>query len=402
MNGEHDMANNRDVQAATPSAFGGSFDLQDFYRGFNIDEITPQNMQSWPYYKHVSAHWPEHVQTSSRPIPPSSTPTALSRGDRFDLNGEFRIGKSYLQSLIDTQVKGLVILRDNKILAEFYNNGFNVGGSNLLQSASKTLAGVVTHQLIDAGSLAADVPVHTILPGFAGTTIGEATVQQVLDHTSGARTLLDFHTVGTSDQQWEVEVGLQAGSATGHRQAICDAGKAAEPGTAWNYSDKNTDTLGLLAEQVTGRRYDELLADLFDAFGANDAGSIALTTDETTSPCYGISMTIRDYALFHRWVAQGQAPASYYASATDVSKDKITTTNELAAGIMLGTTYGSQTYYMPAHNVLHSSGSFGQIAMSDMQNGTVVAVFSDWANNAETKKFEESRARAVAIINSLR
>jgi hypothetical protein len=86
----------------------------------------------------------------------------------------------------------------------------------------------------------------------------------------------------------------------------------------------------------------------------------------------------------------------------DVSKDEITTTNELAAGIMLGTTYGSQTYFMPAHNVLHSSGSFGQIAMSDMQNGTVVAVFSDWANNAETKKFEESRARAVAIINSLR
>ena len=402
MNGEHGMADDRDVQAATPSAFGGSFDLQDFYRGFNFDEITPENMQSWPYYKHVSAHWPEYVQTSSRPIPPSSNPTAPSLGELFDLNGEFRIGKSYLQSLIDTQVKGFVVLRDNKILAEFYNNGFNLGSSNLLQSASKTLAGVVTHQLIDAGSLAADALVHTILPGFAGTTIGEATVQQVLDHTSGARTLLDFHTVGTPDQQWEVEVGLQAGSARGHRQAIRDAGKAAEPGTAWNYSDKNTDTLGLLAEQVTGRRYDELLADLSDAFGANDAGSIALTTDGTTSPCYGISMTIRDYALFHQWIAQGQAPASYYASAMDVSKDKITTTNELAAGIMLGTTYGSQTYYMPAHNVLHSSGSFGQIAMSDMQNGTVVAVFSDWANNGETKKFEESRERAVAIIKALR
>jgi CubicO group peptidase (beta-lactamase class C family) len=402
MNGEHGMTEDDGMQAATPSALGGSFDLQDFYRGFDLDEITPENMQSWPYYKHVSAHWPDYAQTSSRPIPSSSKPAALERGEPFDLNGEFRIGKSYLQSLIDTQVKGLVVMRDNEILAEFYNNGFNLGGSNLLQSASKTLAGVVTHQLIDAGSLAADAPVHTILPGFTGTTIGEATVQQVLDHTSGARTLLDFHTVGTPDEQWEVEVGLQAGSATGHRQAIRDAGKAAEPGSAWNYSDKNTDTLGLLAEQVTGRRYDELLADLFDAFGANDAGSIALTTDGTTSPCYGISMTIRDYGLFHQWIAQGHAPASYYASAMDVSKDKITTTNELAAGIMLGTTYGSQTYFMPAHNVLHSSGSFGQIAMSDMQNGTVVAVFSDWANNAETKKFEESRARAVAIINSLR
>ena len=60
MNGERGMADDRDVQAATPSAFGGSFDLQDFYRGFDFDEITPENMQSWPYYKHVSAHWPDY------------------------------------------------------------------------------------------------------------------------------------------------------------------------------------------------------------------------------------------------------------------------------------------------------------------------------------------------------
>ena len=389
-------------ETVLPSAMAGQFDLQDFHRGFTLDEITPQNMQSWSYYKHVSAHWPDYVQTSSRPIPPSHNPTALSRGDMFDLNGEFRIGRSYLQSLIDTQAKAFVVLHDDKILAEFYNNGFNIGGSNLLQSASKTLAGVVTHQLIDAGSLAADAMVATILPDFASTTIGDATVQQVLDHMSGARTLLDFHTAGTPDQQWEVEVGLQAGTAKGHRQALRDAVKAAEPGTAWHYSDKNTDTLGLLAEQATGRRFEELLADLFDAFGANDAGSIAVTTDGTTSPCYGISMTIRDYALFHQWVARGQAPPSYYASAMDVAKDQITTTNEVAAGYLPGSTYGSQTYYLPAHNVLHSSGSFGQVAMSDMQNRTVVAVFSDWANNGEAKKFEETRARAVSIINALR
>ena len=89
-------------------------------------------------------------------------------------------------------------------------------------------------------------------------------------------------------------------------------------------------------------------------------------------------------------------------SATDVSKDQITTTNEMAAAYLPGSTYGSQTYYLPAHDVLHSSGSFGQVAMSDMQNQTVVAVFSDWANNGEAKKFEKTRARAVAIINALR
>ena len=85
---------------------------------------------------------------------------------------------------------------------------------------------------------------------------------------SGARTLLDFHTPGSSDQQWEVEIGLQPGNCQGHVAAIKSAGRACAPGEAWNYSDKNTDTLGLLAEAASGRRFPELLQQLFDDIGA--------------------------------------------------------------------------------------------------------------------------------------
>jgi hypothetical protein len=30
--------------------------LNDFYKPINLSEITPENMQSWPYYKYVSTH----------------------------------------------------------------------------------------------------------------------------------------------------------------------------------------------------------------------------------------------------------------------------------------------------------------------------------------------------------
>ena len=385
-----------------PSAFGGTFDLQDFYRGFGRGEITPQNMQRWPYYRYVSARWPEFCQTATVPIRPSREPATLEAGERFDLAAEFRAGTTYLQSLIDTQVKGFVVLRDGELLAEFYDNGFNLGDVNLLQSASKTLAGVVIHRLADAGILTLDATVCDLLSDFAGTTIGAATVQQVLDMASGAQTLLDFHAPGSNDQQWEIEIGLQAGTRKGHIDAIKAAVKAAEPGTAWNYTDKNTDALAIIAERSSGRRFVELLEDLFDDFGANDAGSIVVTDDGTASPCYGISMTTRDYALFHQWVAQRSAPTSYYASAMDASKNLITTTNPLAAELFAGTTYGSQTYFLVDDDVLFSSGSFGQIAMSDMKTGTVVAMHADWANNAVPDKFEESRSRAVSIIDALR
>jgi len=396
------MADRDAAGVSMPSALGGTFDLQDFYCGFTHDEITPENMQRWPYYRYVSARWPEFCQTATVPIKPSRRAVSLAVGKRFDLEAEFREGTTYLQSLIDTQVKGFVVLRDGELLAEFYDNGFNLGDANLLQSASKTLAGVVTHTLADAGMLALDGVVGDLLPDFVGSTIGDATVQQVLDMTSGARTLLDFHTPGSADRQWEVEVGLQGGTKRGHVDSIKGAEKVAAPGAAWNYSDKNTDALALIAESVSGRRFVELLDDLFDDFGANDPGSIVVTDDGTASPCYGISMTTRDYALFHQWVAQGSAPDSYYESAMDASKDLITTTNPLAATLFAGTTYGSQTYHLVDEHILYSSGSFGQIAMSDMTTGTVVAMHADWANNSEPDKFAESRDRAVAIINDLR
>ena len=126
--------------------------------------------------------------------------------------------------------------------------------------------------------------------------------------TSGLPTLLDYHTLGSSGQLWEVEIGLQPGKPTGHRSNLKAAKAQAKQGEEYNYSDKNTDVLGLLAEQVSGKKYQQLLSELFDAFGANSDGSIALTSDGTGSANYGVSMTARDYALFHQWIARRKAP----------------------------------------------------------------------------------------------
>ncbi len=71
----------------------------------------------------------------------------------FDLNTEYEAGKSYLDSLQATQTKGFVILKGNQVVAEFYDNGYNRGMSNNLQSASKSYAGLIIGQLIDAGKI---------------------------------------------------------------------------------------------------------------------------------------------------------------------------------------------------------------------------------------------------------
>lgn len=389
------------VSADPPSAFGSGFDVQDFFKPFTLEEITPENQQKWPYYKHVSAHWDDYALHGTAKIERSTNPTKLEQGDNLDLNLEFKDGQSFIESLQATQTKGFVVLQNNTILAEFYDNAFNVGDTNLLQSAAKTFAGVVTHQLIDEGQLEPSAKVETYLEDFKGTDMGAATVQQVLDMTSGIPTLLDFHTPGEPGQLWEIEIGLQGGKPTGHRNAIKSTAAEAKPGEVWNYTDMNTDTLALLAESVSGKKYSQLLSELFDAFGANYDGSIALTSDGTTSPSYGISISARDYALFHQWIAQGKAPKSYYASTLDTSKTKFGE-NEIAALLGEDIIYGSQSYYLKDDDVLFSSGSFGQVGYSDLKTGVSVVFLQDWAVNAELDKFFTTRDRALAIIQYLR
>jgi CubicO group peptidase (beta-lactamase class C family) len=401
MKQRHEVLTGQPAAAKAPSAFGSGFDVQDFFKPFTLKDITPENQQKWPYYKYASAHWDDFALHGTKLINRSANPTKLEQGERLDLNSEFQNGRTFIESLQATQTKGFVVLKDNRILAEFYDNGFNVDDSNLLQSASKIFAGVVSHQLIDRGLLDPAAKVKTYLEDFGGADIGGATVQHVLDMLSGLPTLLDLHTPGAPGQLFEVEIGLQPGEPTGHRKAIKSTSAVAKPGEAFNYSDKNSDTLGLLAERVSGKKFDQLLSELFDGFGANYDGSIAKTSDGTFSPSYGISISARDYALLHQWIAQGKAPKSYYASAMDTSKTKFGG-NEVGKLLGEGITYGSQSYYFEKHNIIYSSGSYGQLGYSDMKNGISVVFLQDWAVNAELEKFFATRDRALAIISQLR
>ncbi len=60
---------------AQSSAFGSGFDVQEFYNPFTVEEITPENMQKWPYYKYVSANWDDYAIHGTTKVNKSSNPT---------------------------------------------------------------------------------------------------------------------------------------------------------------------------------------------------------------------------------------------------------------------------------------------------------------------------------------
>ena len=105
-----------------PSAFGSGFDVQEFYKPFTLKDITPANMQKWPYYKYVSTHWDEYALHGTKKIERSRRPAKLTIGEgdeRLDLNQEWKKGETFVDAFLGSQVKGFVVMKDNKILRSF-------------------------------------------------------------------------------------------------------------------------------------------------------------------------------------------------------------------------------------------------------------------------------------------
>ena len=380
--------------------------LNDFYRPFELSEITPKNMQSWPYYRYVSMNWDDYGLCGTASVLASKTPAKLSLSDKtFDIQQKFNETQTFVESLTATQTKGFLILKDNKILAEFYDNGFSQDQTHLLQSSSKTYAGIITSKLIDTGLIDPSATIESYLPDFKGSKLAKATVQQVLDMQSGLLPATDYHVPGGEAFVFEAEQGLKQGKPMGHRKAIIQTKSQNAPGEIYTYNDKNTDLLAILSAEVTKKPFNQLLTELFNDFSATSNGSVALTVDGTASPSYGISCTLRDYALFHQWIAQGKAPKSFYKSTNDLNKDRLAiseTGKGMAAGFKTKVAYASQAWCLPDKKLILTLGSDGQGGFSDMDTGTSIVFMQDWEDNSVGEKSVATMFRALFILEKLK
>jgi hypothetical protein len=350
-------------------------------------------------------HIKDYLRYGVYEMPASSNPALVTVSHSLDLSTEFKDGQSFRDNLIETNTKGFVVMKNNEILAEHYDNGFKKGMVNNLQSASKTYVGVLLGKAIDAGLVDLDVKAEQYLPELKGSIIGGATIRSIAIMDSGIEALSNYHTPGSNGYEWEKEIGLQnAGEPMGHLKAI-KAAKASEfkQGENWDYSDQNTDTLGLILAEVHGKPFQVLLGDLHEEIGGHDIIEIAKTSDGTTSPSFGINTSAVDNAVFAQYIAQGKAGTSFYKELADTSNDVLNPTD---AGTLLSAggamTYDMQSYTIADKNIIVSFGSFGELSFSDMTSGISVINLQDWYTNIEPQKLMDTIERSVEIIEQLR
>ncbi|MFO7193462.1 serine hydrolase domain-containing protein [Thermocrispum sp.] len=197
-----------------------------------------------------------------------------------------------------------------------------------MASVSKLFTSIVVMQLVEAGKVELDAPVARYVPEFAENGKEAVTVRQLLTHTSGLPAWLPL---------WS-----QYPDVPSRLRAALTAEPVAEPGTAYEYSDLNLIALGVLAERVSGKPLDDLVADgITGPLGMRDTGynpspalrdRIAATEYQSTPPRGMVHGEVHDE---NAWSLGGVAGhAGIFSTAGDMAV--------LAQALLNGGSYGGK------------------------------------------------------------
>ena len=87
------MADRDAAGVSMPSALGGTFDLQDFHRGFTLDEITPGEHAALAVLPSTSALDGPTTSDGDSSDRPATSRRRSRLGKRFDLDGRIPRGQ---------------------------------------------------------------------------------------------------------------------------------------------------------------------------------------------------------------------------------------------------------------------------------------------------------------------
>jgi CubicO group peptidase (beta-lactamase class C family) len=130
----------------------------------------------------------------------------------------------------------------------------------VIGSISKSFTALAVMQLVEAGRVDLDTGIAEYLDEFAGQPAGDATIRQLLSHTSG------YSTMHGNSTDPDVEGG--ADELARRVEGLAATAPAHAAGERWDYSNANYLILGRLVEVVSGKSFqDYVTTDILEPVG---------------------------------------------------------------------------------------------------------------------------------------
>jgi hypothetical protein len=296
-----------------------------------------------------------------------------------------------LATLLDqTYTDGFLVLKNGAIAYERYFNGMTPRTLHLSQSVAKSIAAAVAGILVGRGLLKTDAPITDYLPELGETAWRGATLQQVLDMTTGVCFSEDYtdpySDIGRSDvasgwkpvppasdpdfrwprHMWELILSLTE--------------TERQHGDLFAYRSVETDVLAFAMERVTGKRLPQLVSEeLWQETGMEESASFTVDAAGYALADGGFNATLRDYARFGQLILEnggGLIPPQWIESTR--------TGNHAIFGPPYTLTLPEGAYRNqfwiedPTNRAIMARGVFGQLIYINWQHQLVAVKLSSW------------------------
>ncbi len=202
---------------------------------------------------------------------------------------------------------GFVVIKDGAIVYERYFNGMTERTLHLSQSVAKSFTGAIAGILAGRGVIDPAAAVTHYLPELAETAYAGASLQQVLDMTTGVvfdETYTDpYSDVGQIDvaSGWKLPpAGSDPAFAwPAHVFELVKRLKKLERrhGELFNYRSVETDVLAFCMERAAGKRLPQLLSEeIWQKAGMEESACMTVDPAGYALADGGLNATLRDYA----------------------------------------------------------------------------------------------------------
>jgi len=227
------------------------------------------------------------------PLPRGETPLQdfqfESRGKTWDLYDFLSLNR----------VSGIIVVKDDGVIFEKYFLGNDEKTRWMSMSVVKSMTATMVGMAIADGFIGSlDDAVTKYLTELEGSAYEGVTIRQLLHMASGVE-WNETYTDPASDRRAMLEAQI-AQHPGGILKLMAALGRAAEPGTRWNYSTGETQVVGALVAAATGQNLADYLSNkLWAPFGMeSDATWWLESPGGLEIGGSGLSATLRDYARF--------------------------------------------------------------------------------------------------------
>ncbi len=296
------------------------------------------------------------------------------------------------------QAAAIVIVHDGNIVLERYGLGFDASGRWTSFSVAKSLTSTLVGAAIEDGHITSlDDRVTQYIAELRGSAYDDVTVRQLLTMSSGVRWNEDY-----GDPQSDVALFNEHEPDGGLDVTVSymrGLERDAPPGEQWNYKTGETNLIGVLVSEATGKTVSAYLSEkIWTPFGMEqDATWLLNSSDHEISGCC-IQAATRDMARFGLFVlADGVAdggrvvPEGWFSLATS----SLYETNRARRG------YGLQWWTFDDGTFM-AGGIFGQGIFIDPARKLVIASNANWPTASDDtgkglERYEFYRAVQNAI-----